>query len=107
MFKTVVQITQAAVCLHNYLRQTEPAIYCPTGFVDSFDDSGNILLGEWRNITSADGNKSVMQDLPSPRACRYANSALETRKTLKYFLNSDQEAVSWQWEYVRSRGPIR
>ena len=44
--QTVVQITQAAVCLHNYLRQTEPAIYCPTGFVDSFDDSGNILLGE-------------------------------------------------------------
>ena len=29
--ETVVQITQAAVCLHSYVRQAEPAIYCPTG----------------------------------------------------------------------------
>ena len=105
--QTVVKITQAAVCLHNYLRQTEPAIYCPTGFVDSFDDSGNILLGDWRSITSADGNTSAMRDLPPPRGCRYANSALETREALKSYLNSDQGAVSWQWDYVRSRGPIR
>ena len=105
--ETVVQITQAAVCLHNYLRQTEPAFYCPTGFVDSFDSSGNILLGEWRSITSADSNTSAMQDLQPPRRCRYANSALETREALKSYLNSDQGAVSWQWDYVRSRGPIR
>ena len=45
--ETIVQITQTGVCLHNYLRPTEPAIYCPTGFVDSFESSGNILLGEW------------------------------------------------------------
>ena len=103
--ETVVKITQAAVCLHNYLRQTEPA--CPTGFVDSFDSSGNILLGEWRSITLADGNTSAMQDLPPPRGSRYAISALETREALKSYLNSDQGAVSWQWDYVRSRGPIR
>ena len=71
-------------------------MYCPTGFAGSFDDSGNILLGEWRSITSADGNTSTMQDLPPPRGCRYANSAMETKEALKSYLNSDQGAVSWQ-----------
>ena len=60
--KTVVQITQATVCLHSYLRQTESAMYCPTGFVDSFDSPGNILPGEWQSITLADGNTSAMKD---------------------------------------------
>ena len=50
---------------------------------------------------------SAVQDLLPPRGSRYANSALETREALKSYLNSDQGAVSWQWDYVRSRGPIR
>ena len=33
-----------AVCLHNYLRQTENAAYCPDGFVDSEDSKATIYL---------------------------------------------------------------
>ena len=40
------EITKAAVCLHNYLRQTNSASYCPSGFVDSEDGSGDIKPGE-------------------------------------------------------------
>ena len=35
-------IVQATVCLHSYLRQTETALYCPSGFVDCMDQTGNI-----------------------------------------------------------------
>ncbi|XP_067053889.1 uncharacterized protein [Acropora muricata] len=34
-----VTIVQAAICLHNYLRQTKSAAYCPAGVVDSEDRS--------------------------------------------------------------------
>jgi len=52
--ETVQKVVQSTVALHNYLRQTDTACYCPAGFVYSFDGSGNILTGEWRRITSAD-----------------------------------------------------
>lgn len=45
--ETVQKIIQATVALHNYLRQTDNASYCPAGFMYSFDGSGNILLGEY------------------------------------------------------------
>ena len=37
-----------ALCLHNYLGQTENALYCPTGFVDNVNDSGEVRAGKWR-----------------------------------------------------------
>ena len=46
--ETVIAITQATICLHNLLRQTNSARYCSTGFVDSEDASGAIKPGEWR-----------------------------------------------------------
>ena len=32
---------QAAVALHNFLRTTESSVYCPPGFIDAEDGSGN------------------------------------------------------------------
>ena len=46
---TMVKIIQASVCLHNYLKQTDTARYCRTGFSDSYDKSGNLLPGSWRD----------------------------------------------------------
>ena len=93
--ETVQAIVQAAICLHNYLRQTDTASYCPAGFVDSFDDSGNILPGEWRRITSADEDSSALRNLPAARGTRYRNYALDVREALKAYVNSDQGAVPW------------
>ena len=42
----------SALCLHNYLRQTDNAGYCPAGFVDFEDSSGRIKPGEWRSLVS-------------------------------------------------------
>ena len=44
----VVHFTKAAIALHNYLRSEEGAIYCPPGFVDGEDGSGNVIHGTWR-----------------------------------------------------------
>ena len=35
-----IRYVMAAICLYNYLRQTDSARYCPAGFVDSFDGTG-------------------------------------------------------------------
>ena len=40
--------TKAAIALHNYLRIEESHIYCPPGFVDAEDGTGNAIDGNWR-----------------------------------------------------------
>ena len=35
-------IIKASICLHNFLRQTNSAGYCPAGFVDTYDNTGKI-----------------------------------------------------------------
>ena len=54
--ETVIEITKAAVCLHNYLRITNSTSYCPYGFVDSEGRSGNIKPGEWRAVVANEGS---------------------------------------------------
>lgn len=50
----VERITKATVCLHNSLRLTENAKYIPTGFVDSEDETGQIIPGDWRAVIQDD-----------------------------------------------------
>ena len=76
--ETVEKIIKAAVCLHNYLRQTEGVLYCPTGFVDSYDSSGKILPGHWRSVVK-DDNRSAHCDLSLPRGSRSSSSAMQVR----------------------------
>ena len=49
------------MALHNYLRQTRTASYCPNGFVDSEDREGNITLGEWRSSIKNENNGCFYQ----------------------------------------------
>ena len=98
-------IIQATICLHNYLRQTNSAAYCPSGFVDSEDSTGEIKPGEWRNIVSAGRGDGALRPLPCMRGSRLLKSAVEVREVLKNYVNSNEGCVPWQWDYVRSRGP--
>ena len=38
---------------------------------------------------------------PPIRDSRYRNYAMEVREAWKAYVNSEQGAVSWQWEYIR------
>ena len=53
---TVEKIIRAAVCLHNYLRQTDTANYTSAGFVDSENGDGDIIPGNWRNTVQNEGS---------------------------------------------------
>ena len=45
----VVLYTKAAIALHNYLCTRESQVYCPPGFVDGEDGTGNVVRGSWRD----------------------------------------------------------
>lgn len=47
--RTAEAITKATICLHNFLRLTNCAVYCPTGFADSEDGTPRIKPGEWHH----------------------------------------------------------
>ena len=44
------RIVKATICLHNFLRQTNSAGYCPTGFADSYGETGTIKETEWKDL---------------------------------------------------------
>ena len=99
--ENVLRFTLAAICLHNYLRQTENAFYAPAGFVDSESSSGCIKPGEWRKIVEAD---CAFRPIQRVRGSRYSGTALKMRDALKDFVNSDHGSLSWQLDYVRRTG---
>ena len=55
--KTIV----AAIVFYNYLRQTDNACYTPNGFVNSEDNSGNIVPGQWRSIRACECSFKKLQ----------------------------------------------
>ena len=62
---------QAAVALHNYLRTTESNVYCPPGFIDGEDGSGNQVDGAWRQ--DQEGNTGL-QDIGQAGSNRHVLS---------------------------------
>lgn len=53
--ENAISYTKAAVVLHNYLRTHESSVYCPPGFVDGEDGSGNVVQGSWRDADEPSG----------------------------------------------------
>ena len=87
----------ACLALQNYLRLTDNASYCPSGFTESYDDTGNLQEGKWRTLAV---KNEGMLPLSSVKGYRYSNNAVEMRNSLRRFLNSEERSVSWQEEYV-------
>ena len=102
--ETVEKITLAACILHNYLRLTDNAYYCPVGFVDCELKTGEIRPGDWRNIVQNGG--TGLFDLPNEKGHRCKESAAQIRNALKDYVNSPTGAVSWQVEHVYYLGPV-
>ena len=97
----VVLFTKAAIALHNFLRTEESTVYCPLGFVDAEDGTGNLLAGGWRAQTSGD---TGMRRIGQVGGNRYTRSAAELReKYCDYFLSSHGE-VAWQYNHVCRQG---
>ena len=84
--ENVEKYVSAIIVLHNYLRLTENASYCPKGFVDLISSSGEIIPGNWRS--SVDANSPFMTSLRPVRGSRYQQDAIYMRDCLKEFVNS-------------------
>ena len=98
----VEKYTAACLALHNYLRLTDNAHYCPAGFVDSVDQYGNIKEGEWRAMQeNQEANTGGMLPIAPIRNRRYSDDAVGMRDVLKDYLNSEEGSVPWQVDYVR------
>ena len=89
----------ASVCLHNYWRQTENALYCPRGFVDSENRSGEIKQGECRSIVRDGG---CFNPINRCKGGKRKEDAKSMRDSLKNYVNSEDDSVPWQLPYVRS-----
>jgi len=109
--------TKAAIALHNYLRTEESSVYCPPGFVDAEDGTGNAIGGSWRHsdrdpatgltsVSRLGSNRLVIFLLNfkynlSALAYRYSRSAADIRESFKDYFNSNSGKVSWQYNHVR------
>lgn len=96
----VESYTLACISLHNYLRLTSNAHYSPTGFVDSEDNNGALLPGEWRRSGSM-GTDGAFRKFRNVRGSRPREDAVRIRNELKEYLNSEEGSVSWQLNYIR------
>ena len=67
-------IVKSKICLHNFLRQTSGAAYCPTGFVDTCDEIGDIKKGEWQKLVGQ-GQGMLLENTDPLWGCQPTNSA--------------------------------
>ena len=88
---TVENVIKAAVCLHNYLRQTDTADYTPAGFVDSENGDGDIIPGNSRSTVQNEGFS--LMSLNHSRSNRSKFDATKIRDDFKSYFNSPQGAV--------------
>ena len=96
--KHVESYILACLALHNYLRQTKNAGYCPSGFTDSEDNGGSLIPGEWRSLNN---RNNAFEDLSRTHRSRVGSEALEIRSELKRYMNSQDGSLSWQVDYIR------
>ena len=89
----IEKYTWACLVLHNYLRLTDNATYCPFVFVDSFDSSGKLKQGEWRALNVDDRG---LLPVSCVKGWRYRKGAIGMRNALIEYVNSEEGSVSWQ-----------
>jgi hypothetical protein len=96
-------IVKACVVLHNYLLLTDNAKYLPTGFADSFTNSGQLVEGGWR---STENSGTAIDQLAHQGSHNMGNNAKLVREKFCAYVNSLQGSVPWQTDYVRHSGRI-
>ena len=93
------RILSTPIVVHNYLRLTENATYCPSGCIDSENSNGPIVPGDWRSLTTTENN--LMINVPPVRGSRYCQDALAMRDALIDFVKSEEGHLEWQIAHVR------
>lgn len=99
--KAFDQIIISTVCLYNFLKTeddkqtTEKRTYCPSYFIDTELENGQIIEGAWRN------EQVQLQQIQSSAAYRANRNAIEQRDILADYFVSRAGEVPWQYDYIR------
>jgi hypothetical protein len=92
-----VIFTKAAIALHNYLRTTESTVYCPPGFGDAEDGTGNVIEGTWRHEA---GGSEGLKRVGSVGSNMHSRSAVAVRDTYQNYFMSSEGEVMWQYHHI-------
>jgi hypothetical protein len=99
--KTVISITRACVCLHNYIMNSpDSSTYCPPSFVDREARDGTVIDGLWRKEI---GKECALRRHGRFAANNYKKNVSQLRDTLADYLQGPG-AVEWQVDWVRRGG---
>lgn len=100
---TAEWIVCAGLCLHNFLRiselrsEPENATYCPPNYVDTWDNKGNDISGQWRQYEE----NITLKNMGRMGANNATRKNFTLRDALAEYLISPEGAVSWQREHIR------
>lgn len=87
-------VVLACCVLHNFMCAT-PEAYVPAGYVDSDDEFGNTVPGQWR----VEAEKSELFELERTKCKNFAKKASDARNIFAdYFMQ--EGSVPWQWAHA-------
>ena len=87
-----MQVVRACLALHNFLVTRKDQFYSPPGFLDTEDDTGNVITGKWRD--NIDGDVCTLRPDPSTRpSTARARDVCDNLKECFF----GEGAVSFQW----------
>lgn len=90
------KIISACCILHNYFLKNTRNSYCPSGFVDRYDDNGILIEGDWRKSVQS---MTRLQNIPQSHR-RPGEIPKRNREILTQFFNSDEGSLPWQRQAV-------
>lgn len=95
--KKTKKVTLACCVLHNYLLMSNKGKYAPNGTFDRYDSNGDVIPGDWRNVTI--GSIETMYPLQREAHPDPPPSAKEVQKEFtEYFVDEGEE--EWQYKHL-------
>ncbi|XP_018305413.1 uncharacterized protein [Mycetomoellerius zeteki] len=97
----VEAVISAAVCLHNFIMKWEEHTigfqsYCPPGYVDHYNEDGNVVSGLWRD----ENVPRCITRLNRVGSNRAATISLEQQDTISEYFMTNEGQIPWQWYIV-------
>lgn len=90
---TATIITLASIVLHNMLRETSTQSYTPETYVDTFEENGELIPGDWRE----EANIDFLRSIPCTKSNRAPLKAEQVRERFADYFYGPGE-VPWQWK---------
>ena len=91
--ENIERYMKSATVLHNYLRQTGSALFCPVGFLDCGEMDGCITKGHSRELINNNRPFNSITPLRKVYGSRYKGDAVTMLDTLKEYTNFSEGSL--------------